>query len=188
MLHRWKCLWRAHFAKRWWTPCSDHSLCCSKAEFYTRHRVIVNCLTAFLSAAGLRVANEVQTWSRTVVERWANQPHWRHSHAPTGAQSWAESTPGEERSLHQRDRKERQVRAADKRRRSCTSFRLRLPRSGPLSHRQPVGNAADFYTAKCALDNRLCRKQLVERSQVALLQEVGLQAAAEEGLKVVLQQ
>ena len=49
-------------------------------------------------------------------------------------------------------------------------------------------DAADFYSAKCALDNGLCRKQLVERMQVALLQEVGkrllvgLQAAAEEGL------
>ena len=53
---------------------------------------------------------------------------------------------------------------------------------------QFVEDAADFYSAKCALDNGLCRKQLVERMQVALLQEVGkrllvgLQAAAEEGL------
>ena len=38
----------------------DHLLCCNKAEFYTRHQVIVKCLTAFVAAAGLRVANEVQ--------------------------------------------------------------------------------------------------------------------------------
>ena len=82
------------------------------------------------------------------------------------------------------------MRAADNRRRSCTSFLLRSPRSGPFGPQatQFVEDAADFYSAKCALDNGLCRKQLVERMQVALLQEVGkpllvgLQAAAEEGL------
>ena len=52
---------------------------------------------------------------------------------------------------------------------------------------QFVEDAADFYSAKCAFDNGLCRKQLGEKMQVALLQEVGkrllvgLQAAAEEG-------
>ena len=51
-----------------------------------------------------------------------------------------------------------------------------------------VEDAADFYSAKYALDNGLCRRHLVERMQVSLLQEVGkrllvgLQAAAEEGL------
>ena len=41
-------------------PFGDHALCCHKAEFYTRHQAIVKCLTAFVAAAGLRVANEVQ--------------------------------------------------------------------------------------------------------------------------------
>ena len=49
----------------------DHLLCCNKAEFYTRHQVIVKCLTA----AGLRVANEVQIDGRErpadiFVDRW----------------------------------------------------------------------------------------------------------------------
>ena len=53
----------------------DHVLCCNKAEFYTRHQVLVKCLTAFLAAAGLRVANEVQIDGRQrpadiFVDRW----------------------------------------------------------------------------------------------------------------------
>ena len=36
-----------------------------------------------------------------------------------------------------------------------------------------VDDAAAFYSAKCALDCGQCRRQLVERIQVALLQEVG---------------
>ena len=36
-----------------------------------------------------------------------------------------------------------------------------------------IDAAADFYSSKCAVDKGLCRKQLVERVQVALLQEVG---------------
>ena len=51
-----------------------------------------------------------------------------------------------------------------------------------------VEDAADFYSAKYALDNGLCRNQFVQLGQVALLQEVekrllvGLQAPEEEGL------
>ena len=54
----------------------DHLLCCNKAEFYTRHQAVVHCLTAFLAAAGLRVANEVQVEGRErpadiFVDRWS---------------------------------------------------------------------------------------------------------------------
>ena len=38
----------------------DHLLCCNKAEFYTRHQVIVKCLTAFVSgrsSCGKRSSN-----------------------------------------------------------------------------------------------------------------------------------
>ena len=42
----------------------DHLLCCNKAEFYSRHQAVVKCLTTFLAAAGLRVANEVQVEGR----------------------------------------------------------------------------------------------------------------------------
>ena len=38
---------------------------------------------------------------------------------------------------------------------------------------QFVDDAADFYSAKCAVDRGLCRKQLVERVLVALLHEIG---------------
>ena len=38
---------------------------------------------------------------------------------------------------------------------------------------QFMDDPADFYSAKCAADRGLCRKQLVERVQVALLHEVG---------------
>ena len=38
---------------------------------------------------------------------------------------------------------------------------------------QFVDDAADFYSAKCAVDRGVGRRQLVERLQVALLQEVG---------------
>ena len=53
----------------------DHLLCCNKAEFYSRHQAVVKILTAFLAAAGLRVANEVQIDGRQrpaniFVDRW----------------------------------------------------------------------------------------------------------------------
>ena len=53
----------------------DHLLCCNKAEFYSRHEAVVKILTAFLAAAGLRVANEVQVDGRQrpadiFVDRW----------------------------------------------------------------------------------------------------------------------
>ena len=56
---------------------------------------------------------------------------------------------------------------------------------------QFVEDTVGFYSAKGGMDNGLCRKQLVERVRVALLQEVGkrllvgLQAAADEGLSDV---
>ena len=51
------------------------SLCCNKAEFYSHHQAVVKILTAFLAAAGLRVANEVQIDGRQrpadiFVDRW----------------------------------------------------------------------------------------------------------------------
>ena len=52
---------------------------------------------------------------------------------------------------------------------------------------QFVDDAADFYSGKCAMDRGVCRRQLVERLQVALLQEVGkrllavIQAGEDEG-------
>ena len=54
----------------------DHLLCCNKAEFYSRHQAVVHCLTAYLAAAGLRVANEVQVEGRErpadiFVDRWS---------------------------------------------------------------------------------------------------------------------
>ena len=58
------------------TDCfGDHLLCCNKSEFHTRHQVIVKCLTAFVAAAGIPVANEVQIAGRErpadlFVVRW----------------------------------------------------------------------------------------------------------------------
>ena len=53
----------------------DHVLCCNKAEFYTRHQVIVKCLTTFVAAAGVRATNEVQIEGRErpadiFLDRW----------------------------------------------------------------------------------------------------------------------
>ena len=42
----------------------NHILCCNKAEVYTRHQIIVKCLTVFEAAAGMRVSNEVQVAER----------------------------------------------------------------------------------------------------------------------------
>ena len=55
----------------------DHLLCCNKAEFYTRHQVIVKCLTAFVAAAGVRATNEVQIEGRErpadiFLDRWTS--------------------------------------------------------------------------------------------------------------------
>ena len=36
-----------------------------------------------------------------------------------------------------------------------------------------IDSAADFYSAKLAVDRGVCRMQLLQRVQVALLQEVG---------------
>ena len=57
---------------------------------------------------------------------------------------------------------------------SSTSSRLRrrLLALGPQAT-QFTDNAADFHSTKCAVDRGLCRKQLVERVQVALLQKIG---------------
>ena len=54
----------------------DHLLCCSKAEFYSRHQAIVKSLTMFVAAAGVRVTNEVQVDGRErpadiFLDRWA---------------------------------------------------------------------------------------------------------------------
>ena len=38
----------------------DHILFCNKAEFHTRHHIIVECLAAFVAASGLCATNEVQ--------------------------------------------------------------------------------------------------------------------------------
>ena len=38
----------------------DDLLCCNKAEFYTRHQVVVKCLTTSVAAACVRATNEAQ--------------------------------------------------------------------------------------------------------------------------------
>ena len=53
----------------------DHLLCCNKAEFYTRHQVVVKCLTMFVAAADVRATNEVQIEGRErpadiFLDRW----------------------------------------------------------------------------------------------------------------------
>ena len=43
---------------------------------------------------------------------------------------------------------------------------------GPQAE-QFIDDASDFHSSRCAVDRNLSRKQLLERVQVALLQEVG---------------
>ena len=160
----------------------DHLLCCNKAEFYTRHQVIVQCLTAFVAAAGLRVANEVQIDGRErpadiFVDRWTTPDP-----AAVDVTVTHPLAPG--LGLNLRLAKEA---AADKEKQKTTKYARLITEKklhfipvatttfgamGPQAT-QFIDDAADFYSAKCAVDRGLCRKQLVERVQVALLQEVG---------------
>ena len=53
----------------------DHLLCCNNEEFYSRHQVVVKCLTTFVAAAGVRATNEVQVEKRErpadiFLDRW----------------------------------------------------------------------------------------------------------------------
>ena len=160
----------------------DHILCCNKAEFYSRHQAIVRCLTAFVAAAGVRATNEVQIEGRErpadiFLDRWTTTD-------PVAVDVTVTHPLAPSLGLNARQAKEA---AAAKERRKNTKY-AHLIRDKQL-HFIPVGvttfgalgpqatqfvdDAADFYSAKCALDRGVCRKQLVKRLQVALLQEVG---------------
>ena len=160
----------------------DHVLCCNKAEFYTRHQVLVKCLTAFVAAAGLRVANEVQIDGRQrpadiFVDRWTTADPAAID--VTVSHPLAPSLGLNVRSAKElANTKEKQKIAkyahliAEKQLHFIPVAITTLGALGPQAT-QFVDDAADFYTAKCAVDRGLCRKQLVERVQVALLHEIG---------------
>ena len=160
----------------------DHVLCCNKAEFCTRHQVLVKCLTAFAAAAGLHVANEVQIDGRQrpadiFVDRWTTADpaaiDVTVSH-PLAPSLWLNVRSAKELA----NTKEKQKIAkyahliAEKQLHFIPVAITTLGALGPQAT-QFVDDAADFYTAKCAVDRGLCRKQLVERVQVALLHEIG---------------
>ena len=70
----WKCRCIALSVKKSWIF-SEVVPCCNKVEFYTRHQVIVKCLTAFVAASGIRTTNEVQVGGRErpadiFLDRW----------------------------------------------------------------------------------------------------------------------
>ena len=174
----------------------DHLLCCNKAEFYSRHKVIVKCLTMFVTAAGVRATNEVQIEGRErpadiFMDRWTTAD-------PVAVDVTITHPLAPSLGLNARQAKEA---AATKERQKVAKY-AHLIREKQLNFipvgvttfgalgpqaTQFVDDAADFYSGKCAVDRGVCRRQLVERLQVALLQEVGkrllaaIQAGEEEG-------
>ena len=53
----------------------DHVLCCKKAEFYSRHQAVVEFLSQYIRAAGIKVENDVQIGGRQrpadlLITRW----------------------------------------------------------------------------------------------------------------------
>ena len=64
-----------------WRPSDvfgDHALCCRKTEFYTRHLTVVEFLTKYIRAAGVKVDNEVQIGGRQrpadlFLTRWTGE-------------------------------------------------------------------------------------------------------------------
>ena len=160
----------------------DHLLCCNKAEFYTRHQVIVRCLTAFVAAAGIPVANEVQIAGRErpadlFVDRWttpdpaAVDVTVTHPLAPSLGLSLHAAKDIAATKEKQKIAKYAHLIAATQ----LQFYPVAITTFGALGPHATdfVDDAANFYSAKCAVDRALCRKQLVERLQVALLQEVG---------------
>ena len=170
----------------------DHLLCCNKAEFYTRHQVIVKCLTAFVAAAGVRATNEVQIEGRErpadiFLDRWTSPD-------PVAVDVTVTHPLAPSLGLSVRQAKEA---AATKERQKISKYAhlirdkhlnfipVGITTFGALGPQatQFVDDAANFYSAKCAVERGVCRRQLVERLQVALLQEVGkrLLAAIQAG-------
>ena len=159
----------------------DHLLCCNKA-LYTRHQVIVRCLTAFVAAAGIRVSNEVQIAGRErpadiFVDRWtttdpaAVDVTVTHPLAPSIGLNIRTAQHIAAAKEKQKVAKYAQLIAATQLHFipvAITTFGTLGPQATEF-----IDDAAAFYSAKCAVDQSLCRKQLVERLQVALLQEVG---------------
>ena len=160
----------------------DHLLCCNKAEFYSRHQAVVKCLTTFLAAAGLRVANEVQVEGRErpadiFVDRWSTADPAAidvtvtHPLAPSmglnirSAKAVAAAKEKQKVAKYAhliRDKRLNFIPAA------FTTFGALGPEATQL-----IEDAAGFYSAKNAVDRGVCRTQLVQRVQVALLHEVG---------------
>ena len=99
---------------------------------------------------------------------------WYHDHASTGAQFGTQPPPGERCGCSQRKTKAGKVcgKYEGKRLHFITIAITTFGAFGPQAT-QFIDDAADLYSAKCAADRGLCRKQLVERVQVALLHEVG---------------
>ena len=42
----------------------EHVLCCKRTEFYSRHQAVVECLSKYLRAAGIKVDNDVAIGGR----------------------------------------------------------------------------------------------------------------------------
>ena len=160
----------------------DHLLCCNKAEFYTRHQVIVKCLTAFVTATGVRATNEVQIEGRerpadTFLNRWTTPD-------PVAVDITVTHPLAPSLGLNARQAKDA---AANKERQKVAKYAhlirdkqlnfipVALTTFGAMGPQATVfvDDAAAFYSAKCALDCGQCRRQLVEQIQVVLLQEVG---------------
>ena len=148
----------------------DHLLC------YTRHQVIVRCLTAFVAAAGLRVSNEVQIAGRErpadiFVDRWtttdpaAVDVTVTHPLAPSIGLNIRTAQRIAAAKEKQKVAKYAQLIAATQ----LHFIPVAITTFGTPQATEFIDDAAAFYSAKCAVDKSLCRKQLVERLQVALL-------------------
>ena len=160
----------------------DHILCCNKAEFYSRHQAVVKCATAFLAAAGLRVANEVQIEGRerpadifvdwwTTADPVAIDVTVTHPLAPSlGLNVRAAKAAAAAREKQKLAKYAHLIQ--DKHLNFIPAAFTTFGALGPEATRF-VDDAADFYSAKRTVDRGVCRMQLVQRVQVALLHEVG---------------
>ena len=97
-----------------------------------------------------------------------------HRHTPLGTKLGAQCAPSQRSGGDQGAQKNLQIRPFDQGQTTelhpggITTFGAMGPQTTPF-----VDDAANFYSAKCAVERGVCRRQLVERLQVALLQGVG---------------
>ena len=160
----------------------DHIMCCDKAEFTTRHEAIVSQLTHFLQAGGVAVQNNVGVGGRErpadiYVSRWTDSEPLAvdvtvtHPLAPHLGVSQQQA-----RAALRAKERQKIAKYEELLQRSKLNF-LPFPITtfGELSEHASafVDDAAVFYSAHQQLSFGDSRTQLLQRIEVALMQQVG---------------